>query len=275
MHHFRFRDFLGRKAEATKLLPDNVVPRAGRPQKKSDTDEEHRADQDQSLDAINAIDKTTPQERTEALQTPEKAQGNQVQQVPAGDVNGPERGREDHEQDDGREELADAEEAARDEQAMLESASVEQTYETTLCDYVQAKQDQAEKIESVLETKVSQAQQQAAAQGKEKPGLFTSAAKKKAMATAQEHKQKRLQQLNMRLEQVREIKDGMGLRVPKIEEIATRKMRRDHPEIAASWDSMREAMRKREVKEQRRRKEEQTHSVNIMTARRRKLQQAR
>jgi len=56
-----------------------------------------------------------------------------------------------------------------------------------------------------------------------------------------------LQTLHARLEAVREIKEGMGLHSPKIEELATRKMRAENPELAADWKAMREAARRHEL----------------------------
>ncbi len=56
-----------------------------------------------------------------------------------------------------------------------------------------------------------------------------------------------MQTLHARLEAVREIKEGMGLHSPKIEELATRKMRAENPELASDWDAMREAARRHEL----------------------------
>ena len=67
-----------------------------------------------------------------------------------------------------------------------------------------------------------------------------------------------MQTLHVRLEAVREIKEGMGLHSPKIEELATRKMRAENPELAADWDAMREAARRHQAlmrREEQKRKE--------------------
>jgi hypothetical protein len=63
----------------------------------------------------------------------------------------------------------------------------------------------------------------------------------------QMQQQARLQTLHVRLEAVREIKEGMGLHSPKVEELATRKMRAEKPELAADWDAMREAARRHQA----------------------------
>jgi hypothetical protein len=46
---------------------------------------------------------------------------------------------------------------------------------------------------------------------------------------------------------VREIKEGMGIYSTRIEEMATRKMRAENPELASDWDAMREAGRKHQM----------------------------
>ena len=56
-----------------------------------------------------------------------------------------------------------------------------------------------------------------------------------------------MQTLHNRLDAVREIKEGMGVHAPRVEELATRKMRAENPELASDWDAMREAARKHEI----------------------------
>ncbi|MBR4736649.1 MAG: conjugal transfer protein, partial [Rhodocyclaceae bacterium] len=61
------------------------------------------------------------------------------------------------------------------------------------------------------------------------------------------------------------------LRTPRINELATRRMRAENPELASSWDAMREAQRKQEeeerkqwaeerIREKEERRQEQNHS---------------
>ena len=58
---------------------------------------------------------------------------------------------------------------------------------------------------------------------------------------AWQNRQSQQQTRHNRLEDVREIKEGMGLHAPKIEKLATLKMRAENPELASDWDAMREA----------------------------------
>jgi hypothetical protein len=56
-----------------------------------------------------------------------------------------------------------------------------------------------------------------------------------------------IQRLQVRLETVREIKDGMGIHGPRIEELATRKLRAQEPELAGEWDELWEARRRHQA----------------------------
>ena len=69
-----------------------------------------------------------------------------------------------------------------------------------------------------------------------------------------QQQQATLQRLHGRLETVREIKEGMGIHSPRIEELAARKLRAQEPELASEWADMREAQRRHEALQ---RKEEQ------------------
>ena len=57
--------------------------------------------------------------------------------------------------------------------------------------------------------------------------------------------------LQGRLEMVREIKDAMGLHGPRIEELATRKLRDKEPVLADAWDELREAQRLHQLHQRR------------------------
>ena len=73
----------------------------------------------------------------------------------------------------------------------------------------------------------------------------------------------RLQVLHHRLDAVREIKDGMGLHSPKVEELATRKMRAENPELASDWDAMRLAVRQHEAKQAKEQKQAQSRGQSL------------
>ncbi|MNC66701.1 hypothetical protein D3C75_1171290 [compost metagenome] len=55
--------------------------------------------------------------------------------------------------------------------------------------------------------------------------------------------QARLQQLQLRLERVQDLHNGMGLYTPLLEELAVRKLRAEQPELAEQWSLQRQAER--------------------------------
>ncbi|CAD7741699.1 hypothetical protein LMG31886_45120 (plasmid) [Xanthomonas hydrangeae] len=147
----------------------------------------------------------------------------------------------------GEELVEAAQEIQTEQQALLEAAPIEQTYQQSLAVYVQAKHDQVERIEDRLEQLVDRQQARLQQIQSSAPGLLSLPRTKAAWQQQQAQQQARLQTLHSRLDAVREIKEGMGIHSPKIEELATRKMRAENPELAADWDSMREAMRRHQA----------------------------
>lgn len=141
--------------------------------------------------------------------------------------------------------LLEAAQAAKIEQyATLDAAPLDQAYQETLAAYVQAKHEQVEHIEDRLENLIDRQQARLQQTQTTMPGRLSLPSSRSAWQAQQAQQQARLQNLHMRLEAVREIKEGMGLHAPRIEELATRKMRVEHPELAADWDAMREAARR-------------------------------
>lgn len=134
-----------------------------------------------------------------------------------------------------------------EQQAMIEGASVEQGYQETLAMYVQAKHDQVESIEDRLENLINRQQARLQQTQSNRPGFLSMPGTRKAWLASQAQQQGRLQTLHARLETVREIKEGMGLHSPRVEELATRKMRAENPELAADWDSMKQAERQHQA----------------------------
>jgi hypothetical protein len=143
--------------------------------------------------------------------------------------------------------LIAAESVEREQQALLEAAPIEQTYQEALALHVQSKHSQVERIEDRLENLIDQQQARLQQTQASTPGLLSFPSARHAWQRQLTQQQARLQTLHTRLEAVREIKEGMGLHVPKIEELATRKMRAENPDLAADWDSMREATRRHQM----------------------------
>lgn len=143
--------------------------------------------------------------------------------------------------------LEAAQTAETEQQAMLGAAPVEQTYHAALASYVEAKHYQVKRLEGRLENMIEQQEARLQQTQARAPGLLSRPGAKRAWQAQQAQQQARLHTLHNRLEAVREIKDGMGIHGPRVEEMATRKMRAENPELASGWDAMREAARKHEV----------------------------
>ena len=142
----------------------------------------------------------------------------------------------------------------REQRAMIEAAPIEQTYQETLALHVQAKHAQVERVEDRLDLLIDRQQARLQQTQAQQPGILSLPVTKRAWQNQQAQQQSRLQTLHVRLEAVREIKDGMGIHEPKLEELATRKMRAESPELASDWDAMREAARRHHMMQ---RKQEQ------------------
>ena len=140
--------------------------------------------------------------------------------------------------------VAPAQTLGREQQALIEGASVEQSYQEALAGAVQAKHTQVERIEDKLESLIDQQQARLQRVQAQAPGLLSLPSTKRAWQGQQALQQARLNALHSRLEVVREIKDGMGVTGPRIDELATRKMRAENPGLASDWDTMREEGRK-------------------------------
>lgn len=148
---------------------------------------------------------------------------------------------------EGKELLEAAQKFELEQQVALEAAPIEQTYQEALAVYVQSKYSQVEQIEDRLENLIDrqQARLQQAQAGK--PGFLARPGTRQTWQSEKAKQQARLQVLHTRLEIVRDIKEGMGIHGSKIEELATRKMRTEHPELASDWDAMREAIRRHQA----------------------------
>lgn len=140
-----------------------------------------------------------------------------------------------------------AEDTQGEQQAMLETAPLESQYGAALAAQVEAKHDQVERIEDRLEGMIEQQEAKLHQIEAKQPGFLSLPSTKASWQSQVQQQQALLQRLHGRLEGVREIKDGMGLHGPRVEELATRKLRQAEPELAEGWDEMRAAQRAHEA----------------------------
>ena len=136
-----------------------------------------------------------------------------------------------------------AQEMQTEQTALLEATPLESQYSASFAALVEEKRDQAERIEDKLENlidlQVSRLQQTQSRQ----PGLFALPGVRAKWQQQVQQQQNTMQRLHGRLETVREIKEGMGVHNPRIDELAIRKLRAQEPELASEWDDMQEAQR--------------------------------
>ncbi|MDP5168565.1 IncP plasmid survival protein KfrC family protein [Pseudomonas syringae] len=143
--------------------------------------------------------------------------------------------------------LSEAETAQDEQQALLENSSVEALYSAALAIYVDAKHEQAERIEDRLEGLLDQQENRLHQLESKQPGLLSLPSTKAQWQSQVQQQQALVQKLHGRLDGVREVKDGMGLHGPRIEDLATRKLRQSEPELAENWDQLRAAQRAHET----------------------------
>lgn len=141
--------------------------------------------------------------------------------------------------------LERARENQADQDALAESApySVASHYNTALAVQLEAKQDQVGRIEDRLEALISAQTLRLHQTEDNKPGRLSLPSTKVNWQQQVLRQQASLLRLHERLEEVREIRDGMGVHGPKLEELATRKLRAKEPELVADWYDMQVAQR--------------------------------
>jgi hypothetical protein len=143
--------------------------------------------------------------------------------------------------------LQQAQEAQEAQLAQLAAFPLASQYSAALAAQVEATHDQVERIEDKL---AALGQQQAARLAQlqaQQPGPWSLPGARAGWQQQVAQRQNRLQQLQRRVESVREIKEGMGLHGPRLEELAARKLRAQEPALAEAWDGAREAARRHQA----------------------------
>lgn len=131
--------------------------------------------------------------------------------------------------------------------ALFNANYLESRYGAALAAQVEAKHDQAgrieDKLEKLIEAQASDLQQTQIRQ----PGMFALPGARVKWQRQVTQQQNAIQRLHGRLETVREIKEGMGIHGPRIEELASRKLRAQEPGLASEWDELWEARRRHQA----------------------------
>lgn len=147
--------------------------------------------------------------------------------------------------------LERAKDAQREQAAAIEISPLESRYSAALAAQIEAKIDQAESIEDRLEHLVEQQASRLQQAQASQPSILSLPGARARWRDSIQQQQASMLRLQGRLESVREIKDGMGLHGPRIEELATRKLREKNPELAEGWDELREAQRLHQLHQRR------------------------
>lgn len=149
-------------------------------------------------------------------------------------------------------------EAQAKQTALLEATPLESQYNSGFAALLEEKHDQVERIEDKLENLIDlQASRLQHTQAKQPGILALPGARAKWQQQLQQQKNT-LRRLHGRLESVREIKEGMGVQGPRIEELAIRKLRTKEPELAREWDDMQEAQRLHQALQRKQEKDKKT-----------------
>lgn len=131
--------------------------------------------------------------------------------------------------------------------ALFEVAPVESQYNAMFMTQVEAKHEQVERIEDSLESLIAMQSSRLQQVQASKPGMLSLPSTRAKWQQQLQHQQGVIQRLQGRMETVREIKDGMSIHGSRIEELATRKLRAQEPELAKEWDEMKETQRLHEA----------------------------
>ncbi|MEQ1740224.1 MAG: IncP plasmid survival protein KfrC family protein [Methyloglobulus sp.] len=143
--------------------------------------------------------------------------------------------------------LDEAREADAGQSILIDSATLESQYTAALATQVDAKHDQTERIEDRLENLIELQASRLQQVQVQQPGFLALPGTRQLWQQKLQQQQNTLQKLRGRLEAVREIKEGMGLHCPRIEELAAHKLRFKEPGMAADWVERQEAQRRHQA----------------------------
>jgi TolA-binding protein len=134
--------------------------------------------------------------------------------------------------------LDEAREADAGQSSLIDSAPLGSQYTAALAAQVDAKHDQTERIEDRLENLIELQASRLQQVQVQQPGFLALPGTRQLWQQKLQQQQNTLQKLRGRLEAVREIKEGMGLHCPRIEELAAHKLRFKEPGMSSEWVNM-------------------------------------
>lgn len=139
--------------------------------------------------------------------------------------------------------------AQTEQQAQVEAAPVEAAYTAALAVQIEAKETQVERIEDRLEALIARQAEAITQAQANQPGFLSLPRTRATWQQCVAQQQGTMARLQDRLEQVREIRDTMGIHGPKLEELAARKVRLQAPGLAAEYDDWSAAARAHQARQ--------------------------
>lgn len=149
----------------------------------------------------------------------------------------------------GLKEQAVAEGLAHDQASLAESAEIEKRYDAVFQNHLEAKHEQVERLTDKLENMIENQQSTLTRLENKRPGFLARPSTRQAWSQAVQQQKTKIRRMERRLERVHEIEEGMTVTGPKLVELASRKIRAHDPELAKSWEGIREDLRRQQEKE--------------------------
>ena len=156
--------------------------------------------------------------------------------------------------------LGQALEAAAEQTSEITSETVQQPYEAAMSRYVEAKRDQAERIEDRLENLIEVQTSRLQDVQNHAPGFLAFPGTRVKWQQQVQRQLTTVHQLHARLDIVREIKDGMDMHGSRIEALANHKLRIEQPDLARDWDEVLAAQRRHMLLQREKAREEEARS---------------
>jgi vacuolar-type H+-ATPase subunit I/STV1 len=143
--------------------------------------------------------------------------------------------------------LDEAREVDSEQSNLVDTSPLDSQYNAALQTQVDAKHDQAERIEDRLEILIEVQASRLQLIQSQQPGILALTSTRQLWQQQVQQQQNTMQKLRGRLEVVREIKEGMGIHSPRIEELAAHKLKFKEPSLSSDWIDMQEAQRWHQV----------------------------
>lgn len=129
------------------------------------------------------------------------------------------------------------------------AAEIEKRYDAVFQNYLEAKHEQVERLTDKLEHMIENQQSILTRLENKRPGFLARPSTRQAWSQTVQQQKTKIRRMERRLGRVHEIEEGMTVTGPKLVELASRKIRAHDPELAKSWEGIREELRRQQEKE--------------------------